>query len=110
MESNISCGKGLSPTRGVLTLTGDRLVLNLRGEQEFDVYVRDIEWMVWHWYSFSGAFEAKVLGKKYFVSFVPTGATLRPWSRGMATGRAWRVELTRLLQGEEAAKAVAKAR
>ena len=110
MECRVSCGKGFSPKRGVLTLTSDRLILNLGGDDGFDAPVRDIESLVWHWYSFSGAFEVKVYGKKYFASFVPAGARLGSWSRGMETGRAWRVELTRLLQGEEAAQAAANAR
>jgi hypothetical protein len=109
MESSISCGKGFSSKRGVLVLANDRLGLSLGGEEAFDVHARDIEWLVWHWYSFDGAFEAKVHGKKYSVSFVPTGATLGSWFRGMKTGRAWRVELTRILEGEEAAQAVSKA-
>ena len=63
------------------------------GESSFDVALGSIQKIVWHWYSFSAAFEATIAGKNYFLSFIPRRAGFGEWYHGLRTGRRWRAAM-----------------
>jgi hypothetical protein len=93
LSAAVECGKGFKALRGTLSLSNGSLRFQTRDECVFDVSPASIEKIVWHWYSFSGAFEATIHQKNYFLSFVPRGASLGAWYAGLSTGRQWRAAL-----------------
>ena len=91
LHSNATCGKFLKAETGELSLSHGRLRFVALGKSVFDTSFKAIEKITWHWYSFSGAFEATIEGTNYFLSFVPRNAQLGgSWSSGLRTGRQWR--------------------
>jgi hypothetical protein len=93
LSATVECGKGFKALAGTLTLSNGSLRFETKDECVFDVPPASIERIVWHWYSFSGAFEATIHQKNYFLSFVPRGASLGAWYAGLTTGRQWRAAL-----------------
>jgi len=93
LSAAVECGKGFKALRGTLSLSNGSLRFQTKDECVFDLPTASIEKIVWHWYSFSGAFEATIHGKSYFLSFVPRGASLGAWYAGLTTGRHWRAAL-----------------
>jgi len=89
----VECGKYFRADRGILTLGDDRLRFETDGESSFDVPLGSIQKIVWHWYSFSAAFEATIAGKNYFLSFIPRGAGFGDWYHGLRTGHRWRAAM-----------------
>jgi hypothetical protein len=93
LTASVECGKFFKADRGTLTLTDGQLRFESGGRCLFDVPLASIQKMVWHWYSFGGAFEATIAGQRYFLSFVPRGADLDLWYKGVSTARQWRAVL-----------------
>ena len=93
LTADVWCGKWLFPKRGTLTLSGRRLVFEMRGQPVFDVTLDRIERLTWHWHSFSAAFEAEIGGRSWFLSFVRPGNALFNWWREFQRGRLWRSEI-----------------
>ena len=93
ITASVECGKGFKALRGELSLSGGQLRFQTQDACVFEVAVTSIEKIVWHWYSFGGAFEATIRGKSYFLSFVPRRAGLGSWYAGLTTGRQWRAAL-----------------
>ena len=89
LTASVECGRYFKADRGTLTLTDGQLRFDSGGRCLFDAALSSIQ-VLWHWYSFGGAFEAAIAGKKYFLSFVPRGAGMDEWSAGMSTARQWR--------------------
>ena len=91
LHANVTCGKFFKAETGELSLSHGRLRFVVLGTAVFDTSFKAIEKIVWHWYSFSAAFEATIEGATYFISFVPRNAQLAgSWSSGLRTGRQWR--------------------
>ncbi|MGD0223058.1 MAG: hypothetical protein ABSF71_12035 [Terriglobia bacterium] len=90
LTASVECGKYLKADRGTLTLADGQLRFETGGRSLFDLPLRSIEKIVWHWYSFGGAFEATIAGQSNFISFVPRGAGLGVWYTGLSTARQWR--------------------
>jgi hypothetical protein len=93
LEAEVTCGKYVKAVSGKLTLSHEKLRFETGNECVFDLPVNAIEKITWHWYSFSGAFEAVVGGKSYFLSFVPRNAGRRSWNSGMIVGRQFRAAM-----------------
>lgn len=93
LQADVTCGKYVKAEMGGLTLSDGCLRFQGRNGTFFETAVSRIEKITWHWYSFSGAFEALIGGKSYFLSFVPRQAGMRSWSAGLTTGRQWRAAL-----------------
>jgi len=93
LSAAVECGKGFKALRGTLSLSNGRLRFQTKDECVFDVAPASIEKIIWHWYSFSGAFEGTIHQKHYFLSFVPRGANLGAWYAGLRMGRQWRAAL-----------------
>jgi len=93
LQTEVTCGKYVKAETGTLRLSEGRVRFDTAEGCVFDTPVAAIEKIVWHWYSFSGALEAFIGGKSYFLSFVPRNAQLGSWSAGLATGRQWRAAL-----------------
>ena len=92
LTAPVECGKYFQADRGTLTLADGQLRFETGGRRLFDVPLSSIQ-IVWHWYSFSGAFEATIGGQSYFLSFVPRGASLNVWYAGMSAGHRWRAAM-----------------
>jgi hypothetical protein len=90
---SVECGKYLKAERGTLTLADGQLRFETGAGVVFDVPLSSIQTVVWHWYSFSAAFEATISGQHYFLSFVPRGVNLGVWYSGISTGRRWRAAM-----------------
>ena len=91
LHATATCGKFFKAETGELSLSHGRLRFVVLGTAVFDTSFKAIEKITWHWYSFSGAFEATIEGTNYFLSFVPRNAQLGgSWSSGLRTGRQWR--------------------
>ena len=91
LEADATCGKFFKAETGKLSLAGGRLQFLAGGKTVFDTPFVAIEKIIWHWYSFSGAFEVDIDGKSYFLSFVPRHAKLGgSWNSGLQVGRQWR--------------------
>ena len=93
LATRVSCGKYLKADIGTLSLSAGRLSFETDGTRLFDVSLESIEKITWHWYSFSGAFEARIAGVNYFLSFVPRNSGLSSWHDGLTIGRQWRAAL-----------------
>ncbi len=93
LTSGVTCGKYLKADTGTLSLSAGRLTFETNGTRLFDVSVESIEKITWHWYSFSGAFEARIAGVSYFLSFMPRNSDLSSWRDGLTIGRQWRAAL-----------------
>ena len=93
MEAVVWCGKYVHAEQGTLSLHGGNLRFETSQQLQFNVPVLKIEKIIWHWYSFSAAFEAVIDGKNYFLSFIPRGPGLGAWYAGLSTGRRWRAAL-----------------
>jgi len=93
LTAPVECGKYFKADRGTLTLASGKLRFDSDGRSVFDVPLSSIQKIVWHWYSFSAAFEATIAGQNYFLSFIPRAAGLNDWYNGLVTGRRWRAAL-----------------
>jgi len=93
LEADVNCGKYFKAISGKLTLSHETLRLDTGSGCVFNSRVTDIQKIVWHWYSFSGAFEVWIGGTSYFLSFVPRNAGRGSWNRGMTEGRRFRAAL-----------------
>ena len=93
LTARVTCGKYFKADTGTLSLFGGRLSFEANGTRVFDASVASIEKITWHWFSFSGAFEAKIAGVSYFLSFVPRNSGLSSWHDGLTIGRQWRAAL-----------------
>lgn len=93
MSADVECGKFFKAERGTLSLSGGRLRFESGERCVFDVPLSGIDKIVWHWYSFSAAFEARIGSESYFLSFVPRSSGLNAWYGGLTTGRQWRAAL-----------------
>ena len=85
----VECGKYLKAQRGTLTFADGQLRFETGGRPLFDLPLGSIEKIVWHWYSFGGAFEAMIGGQSFIISFVPRGTSLGAWNAGITTARHW---------------------
>ena len=90
MGATVWVGKWVIAKEGTLSLSEGRLRFENEKRCLFDSDVKKIEKMVWHWYSFSGAFEVWIDGASYFISFVPRNSGLGTWYSGLVEGRKWR--------------------
>lgn len=90
LEATVWVGKWVRAEEGTLSLRDGRLRFENEKRCLFDSDVKKIEKMVWHWYSFSGAFEVWIDGASYFISFVPRNSGLGTWHSGLVEGRKWR--------------------
>ena len=91
LHANVTSGKFLKAEMGELSLSQGCLQFSVLGKTVFNTPLESIEKITWHWYSFSGAFEATINGARYFISFVPRQASLGgSWISGLRTGRQWR--------------------
>jgi len=95
METTVWVGRGFSPRKGLLRLTGDRLHLELERTVAFDSPLAQLA-ISWPWYGFGCQFWAHAENAKYFVSFLHTGNTIVTWARGVRTGRKWHRALKQL--------------
>ena len=93
LSAQVECGRDFKAENGTLTLSQGQLRFDTQNGVAFDLPVTAIGKIVWHWYSFSAAFEATIDGKSYFLSFMPRRPSLAAWFEGMATGRKWRAVL-----------------
>ncbi len=93
LTASVECGKYFKADRGTLTLADGQLRFESGDRCLFDVALSSVQKMVWHWYSFGGAFEATIADQKYFLSFVPRGSGMDEWYAGMSTARHWRAAL-----------------
>ncbi len=93
LSAQVECGKGFKADTGTLTLSGGQLRFSTAQGVAFDLPLAAIDKIVWHWYSFSAAFEATVAGKSYFLSFMPRGAGASTRFEALATARSWRAAI-----------------
>ena len=93
LATRVSCGKYIKADIGTLSLSAGRLSFETDGTRVFDVSLESIEKITWHWYSFSGAFEVRIAGVNYFLSFMPRLSDLSSWRDGLTIGRQWRAAL-----------------
>ena len=92
LSTQVEWGKGFKAKSGTLSLAHGHLRFDTVDATAFNVSVGSIQ-IVWHWYSFSTAFETTIEGTNYFLSFMPRGAGLNSWHGGLTTGRQWRAAL-----------------
>ena len=92
LTAKATCGKYLKLDFGTITMAGGELSFEAAGRRVFDIPLSAIEKIVWHWYSFSGAFEFTTAGQNYFISFM-TGEYFASLSRGIT----WHAALDRAL-------------
>ena len=97
-KTTVWVGKWVRAERGTLSFADGRLRFDGEKDCRFDCALNLIEKIIWHWYSFGGAFEVYIAGASYFVSFVPRHARLAAWHTGLAEGHRWRA----LLEGRAA--------
>lgn len=93
LSAQVECGKGFKASSGTLALSNDHLRFETDEGAAFDLPLSSVPKLIWHWYSFSAAFETTIDGKNYFISFMPRGAGLTTWYESLATGRKWRAAL-----------------
>ena len=93
LETTVWVGKFVSADEGTLSLRQGMLRFENKNHCLFDSPLQKIQKTVWHWYSFSGAFEAWIDGAGYFVSFVPRRSGLSSWYAGLVKGRQWRAAM-----------------
>jgi hypothetical protein len=93
LTAPVECGKYFKADRGTLTLASGNLRFESDGRCVFDVPLPSIEKIVWHWYSFSAAFEATIARQNYFLSFIPRMAGFHEWWAALMTGRRWRAAM-----------------
>jgi hypothetical protein len=93
MEATAWVGKWVKAQEGTLSLNAGRLRFANEQRCLFDSELSKLEKIVWHWYSFSGAFEVWIGDANYFVSFVPRKSRLGAWHSGLAEGHQWRAAL-----------------
>src|SRR5208337_1185400 len=93
LTAPVECGKYFKADRGTLTLSSGNLRFDSDGRCVFEVPLVSIQKIVWHWYSFSAAFEATIAGQNYFLSFIPRAAGFNDWWTGLVTGRRWRAAM-----------------
>lgn len=93
LSAQVECGKGFKASTGTLSLSNDQLRFETDEGAAFDLPLSSVPKLIWHWYSFSAAFETTIDGKNYFISFMPRGAGLATWYESLATGRKWRAAL-----------------
>ena len=92
-EETVWVGKWVRAEEGKLTLNDGRLRFANAEHCLFDAPMQKFEKIVWHWYSFGGAFEVWIDGANYFVSFVPRHARFKSWYAGLAEGHKWRAAI-----------------
>lgn len=93
LNTTVWSGKWVRAEEGTLSLSEGRLRLANDERCLFDSELTKTEKIVWHWYSFSGAFEIWIDGISYFISFVPRNSGLGTWYSGLVEGRMWRAVL-----------------
>ncbi len=93
LSAQVECGKGRKASSGTLTLSNDQFRFETEEGVAFDLPLSSLPKLIWHWYSFSAAFETTIDGKNYFISFMPRSPGLGTWYGSLATGRMWRAAL-----------------
>jgi hypothetical protein len=93
LSAQVECGKFFKADRGTLTFNDGQLRFEADGRVFFDIPLTSAERIIWHWYSFSAAFEVTTGGQSYFLSFIPRAATLGTWYNGLVVGRRWRAAM-----------------
>ena len=88
LEETVWTGRGISPKRGTLQLSDNRLCFELDGAVAFDAALTELG-IAWPWYGFGCQFWVHAAGRRYFISFLHPHNTLGSWAKGVRNGRRW---------------------